>query len=178
MGNASTNAIVTPFNNGSLFLFIEYLPEGEYFDMLLAHELFHIIQRQSISGQYLDVTLTDLLFSEGVACSASKLIKPGYSANEYIECKVVDKTTERMKFIKDNQEMILNDLDNNSDPKVFSNYLSCGEFDMHRIGYDIGFYTVQEMLKRNSMRKLLNMKVNEIRIEFKYTLEQLLKGIS
>lgn len=176
VGNASTNAIVTPFNNGSLFLFTEYLAEGEYFDMLLAHEFLHIVHRQSNSGQYDDVTLVDLLFSEGIACSASKLIKPGYSANEYIECGVVKKAPERMKFIKENQKMILEDLDNNNQ-EVFSNYLSYGDFDLHRIGYDIGYHTVQEMLKRRSMRQLLDLNIKKVRVEFKHALELILKEI-
>lgn len=170
VGNGSTNAIVTSFNQGSLFLFLELLPEGEYFDMLLAHELFHIIQRQSISGRYDDVLLVDLLFSEGIACSASKLIKPGYDSSAYIECRQVNETPERWQFIKDNRSKILNDLEKN-EQETFSNYLSYGAFPMHRMGYDIGFYTVQEMLKTRRLNELLSMSVNEIRNEFKYAFD-------
>lgn len=166
VGNASTNAIVTPFNQGSLFLFLELLPEGEYFDMLLAHELFHVIQRQSISGQYDDALLVDLLFSEGIACAASKMVKPGYDPSAYIECRHVNESPERWRFIKENRNMILNDLEK-SEQGIFSNYLSYGEFPIHRMGYDIGFYTVQEMLKNRSLKDMLNMSVIDIRSEFK-----------
>ncbi len=165
VGNASTNAIVTSFKRQSLFLFVESLAEGESFDVLLAHEILHIVQRTTPSCQIDKPVLKDIMFFEGLACSVSEIIRPELSLTEYLYVTESSEIENRKKFILDNVKMIKNDF-MIDDWDTIRNYSSYGNFDVHRIAYDIGYYTVKEMLKNKTVDELLETCVEDNRKEF------------
>ncbi|MCH4891319.1 hypothetical protein EZV73_27360 [Acidaminobacter sp. JC074] len=165
VGNGTTNAIVTGYQTASLFLFVESLPDAKYFKILLAHELFHVMHRHSKPCQIEEIQLVDLLISEGLACSTSKIMNDGLEISEYLDFNKGNYDESRLNFIKDKREQIKRDFTSN-DWEVIRNYISYGDFQHHRIGYDIGYLVLQEMLKKDNIKTIMEMPFDYVRSIF------------
>lgn len=165
IGNYSTNGIVTGFNGGTMFLFLEAFPDEKYKMSFLGHELLHVIHRGKYALGYQNNTLVDHLFAEGLACNVSERLQPGLTMEEYIEFRACEKKDPK-QFLKEHKARILEDL--NSDHwEVIKNYVSYGNYSFHRIGYYIGYLVVMEMLKERPLVEVISMAEDEMRSLFK-----------
>lgn len=165
VGNGSTNAIVTPYEDGTLFLFLERLPEDKYLKILLAHELLHILQRKTLPYDNDEPMLKDILFYEGLACSVSEIINPGLTISEYTDFKLSSNIAKYNSFIIENIKTIEEDL-LKRDWYTHKNYISQGEFQVERVGYYIGFSVVRKMMLERSVYDLMNDHVMNVRMLF------------
>lgn len=173
VGNNSTNAIVTWHNTSTLFLFAEKI-EIDYLEILLSHEITHLLQRKTYSHVE-EILLIDLLFSEGVACYFSKVINQGYSDLEYINFKKGNNNDIYLQFIEVNLLEIGNDLNRNASD-VYVKYLSSSIADVNwipRIGYHIGFKVIERIAKTIPIDKIIALDLLDSRSKFKDTFELL-----
>jgi len=177
VGNMSTNAIVTGYDGLSLFVFAERLPDEKYIDILIAHELSHIIHSYSYSETISVPKLSDLVFCEGIAISISQAICPGYEMLEYINFSAEGNLGHRKTLITSRINKIVNDIDSDS-IEVIRNYMTNGEsITQSRIGYDIGYYIVQYLSKNISLEEQLTLSSKEVREVFRDYAEKALKCI-
>lgn len=176
VGNTSTNAIVTSFMDCSLFFFVESLPDGKYLDVLLSHELLHIIQEGTMSYQVSDPILKDVVFFEGLACVVSEIIVPNLSESEYINFKQYETSMMYESFIAQNLSTIRADFES-TNWETIRNYVSNGEFSLDRVGYHIGYHVTKEMLKHKGLKELLDSNVDDNRSDFDMCFESYVRSI-
>jgi hypothetical protein len=166
IGNTTCNGIQTPFNEGTVFLFVEKLSK-ENSEALFCHELIHTLHTLIYDGVE-DIKLLDVLYMEGIACWFSKMIFAGNADHTYLWLSESEALNDRQFYIQDNAQVILQDLQSN-DGKTFGNYLNASqgiEGRPLRIGYDIGLCVVGAMWECTTSLELLKMDVNTARQGF------------
>lgn len=177
VGNTSTNAIVTGFRSCSLFIFAERLPEGPYIDILIAHELGHVVHSKKFGNTIVEPTLLDKMFCEGVAIMISKIICPGLKNTDYINFSDKYNMNQRKTYIVSNFDSIRRDVSSCCN-QICMSYMSSNNGNVSRIGYDIGYYFVEYLTKTMSIDEILNLNSAEVRIIFEQCGEKVLKSIS
>lgn len=174
VGNTSTNAFVTNFRGRSLFIFAERLPDDPYRDVLISHELSHVIHQESYAETCNDPTVLDLIFLEGVAINLSKIACPGLEVMEYINFSKDAKESERKGYIKEHFDQIKSDV-LRSDNEIIKLYMSGSKSNKSRIGYDIGYYLVEILMNQLGVEKVLRMRSDEVKLWFEDHAEMMLK---
>lgn len=175
LGNNTTNAIVTWYGSGALFLFAEKISLA-YLDIIATHEITHLIQRR-IYSSIEDILLIDLLYAEGVACYFSKVINPGYSTSEYLNFNTDSSQDLNLDFIKVKCVEIENDF-NRNEPEIIARYLSgFNQYNdwISRVGYFIGFMVVEEIARTRNDKAILRLDLMESRSAFREVFQKLIK---
>jgi len=143
VGNGRVDGIVTGFRGGSMFLFAEYLPSDHGLDILLSHELTHLIQNQTPSNHIEKPQLGDYLFNEGLAMQMSRVLCPGH---EDVAYTMTEDKPDRWAYVQANFHTI-KDLLSSEDPGVIGDYLHMGSLSHQRLGYEMGYFLVGKMLE-------------------------------
>ncbi len=147
--------------------------------IVIAHELFHVLQHQIQRDHSATDLIASNLYSEGWATYASSLVYPGYSDWKYISYFTKD-DKQFLKFEADRKNIIkdlLRDWNTHSDQK-FDKYFSADTqaskpFEP-RSGYYIGYMVAKTMAETQSPVKVALIKYDD----FKKQIKPLLKKMS
>ena len=146
--------------------------------IVLAHELFHVLQHQ----MGVDHSNTDLiagnLFSEGWATYASSLVYPGFSDWKYISY-FTKNNSQFMKFEASRKAIIrdlLHDWNSKSETK-FDRYFSADTFASKpfepRSGYYIGYIAAKKLAEKQSPVQVALIKYSDFKKEIKPLLKKM-----
>lgn len=146
--------------------------------ILLAHELFHVVQHQVAKGTSNEGMIDGNLFNEGWATYASSLIVPGHPDWKYISYFNKD-NHQYLRFQKEKRIVIkslLKDWNSNSEEKMdkyFSGDTQVSYPFEPRSGYYIGYLAAKKMAEHGSPIQVALLQYNEFKKQIKPILKQL-----
>lgn len=146
--------------------------------IVLAHELFHVLQHQIERDHSNSEMIAGNIYSEGWATYASSLVYPGYPDWKYISYFNRD-SHQFDKFQADRKDIIkqiLADWNSHRESK-YDKYFSANPDASHpfepRSGYYIGYMAAKEMAQTNSPVKVALIKYDDYRKQIKPLLKKM-----
>lgn len=146
--------------------------------IVLAHELFHVLQHQIEKDHSNSEMIAGNIYSEGWATYASSLVYPGYPDWKYISYFNKD-SRQFQKFQADRKNIIkqvLADWNSHKESK-YDKYFSADPDASHpfepRSGYYIGYIAAKEMAQKSSPVKVALIKYDDYRKQIKPLLKKM-----
>lgn len=146
--------------------------------IVLAHELFHVLQHQIEVDHSASDMIAGNLYSEGWATYASSLVYPGFSDWKYIS--YFNKNDKQFKCFENSKKAIIHDMLhdwNSRNMRKFDKYFSADNYASHpfepRSGYYIGYLAAKKMAENKPAVQVALIKYDEFKREIKPLLKKM-----
>lgn len=178
VGLNRANAFATPFNNGTVFYFLEKIGEPKYVEMLLIHEITHLFHRAQIKENNFHYTVAYSILAEGLAVFNSEYLCPGFRPSEYI-CSTygMDYWIEQCNSIlKELKPILLDELGKSDEyiKKYFYGDNLIKDGIPTRIGYWIGYNVVKDLNNTYALPEIILWDAERIEKEVKSSIERII----